>query len=57
MTKRLAAEEGVLSGGSGGANVWAAIEVATRLGAGRRIVTIIPDSSERYMSKGIFDQA
>ena len=57
MTKRLAAEEGVLSGGSGGANVWAAVEVATRLGAGRRIVTIIPDSSERYMSKGIFDQA
>lgn len=57
MTKRLASEEGVLSGGSGGANVWAAVQVDTRLGAGRRIVTVIPDSSERYLSKGIFDQA
>jgi len=55
MTKRLACEEGILSGGSGGANVWAAVQVARRLGAGRRIVTVIPDSSERYLSKGIFD--
>lgn len=55
MTMRLASEEGVLSGGSGGANVWAAVEVARRLGGGRRIVTVIPDSSERYLSKGIFD--
>lgn len=55
MTKRLAADEGVLSGGSGGANVWAAVEVARRIGVGGRVVTVIPDSSERYLSKGIFD--
>lgn len=55
MARRLAAEEGVLSGLSGGANVWAAIEVATRLGPGKRIVTVIPDSSERYLSKGIYE--
>jgi cysteine synthase len=54
MARRLAAEEGVLSGGSGGANVWAAVVVARRLGAGRRVVTIVPDPAERYLSKGIY---
>jgi cysteine synthase A len=55
MVRRLASEEGVLAGGSGGGNVWAAVEIAKRLGPGKRIVTIVPDSSERYLSKGIFD--
>jgi cysteine synthase len=54
-TKALARECGVLSGGSGGAAVHAAIQVAGRLGAGRRVVTVIPDSAERYLSKGVFD--
>jgi cysteine synthase A len=54
MVKRLAAEEGVLSGSSGGASVFAAFEVAKRLGKGR-VVTMIPDSAERYLSKKIFD--
>ncbi len=51
----LAAKEGVLSGSSGGANVFAAMQVAKRLGPGKRVVTIIPDSSERYLSKNIFE--
>jgi cysteine synthase A len=51
----LAAKEGVLSGSSGGANVYAALEVAQRLGAGKRVVTMIPDSAERYLSKKIFE--
>ncbi len=55
MAKRLAREEGVLAGLSGGANVWAAVDVARRLGPGKRVVTLVPDSSERYLSKGIFD--
>ena len=55
MVKRLAAEEGVLAGSSGGANVFAALQVATRLGAGKRVVTMIPDSAERYLSKKIFE--
>jgi len=55
MVKRLAAEEGVLSGSSGGAAVYAALELARRLGAGKRVVTIIPDSAERYLSKKIFE--
>ena len=53
--KELAAKEGVLSGSSGGANVFAAFQVAQRLGRGKRVVTIIPDSAERYLSKKIFE--
>jgi cysteine synthase A len=53
--KQLAAQEGVLAGSSGGAVVFAALEVARRLGAGRRVATIIPDSAERYLSKKIFE--
>ena len=51
----LAAKEGVLSGSSGGAAVYAALQVARRLGAGKRVVTVIPDSAERYLSKKIFE--
>ncbi len=53
--KRLAAEEGVLAGSSGGAVVFASLKVAGRLGAGKRVATIIPDSAERYLSKKIFE--
>jgi cysteine synthase A len=55
MVKDLAAREGVLSGSSGGANVFASVQVARRLGRGKRVVTMIPDSAERYMSKKIFE--
>ena len=54
MVARLAKEEGVLGASSAGANVTAALEVAQRLGRGKRVVTLIPDASERYMSKGIY---
>jgi cysteine synthase A len=53
--KLLAAQEGVLAGSSGGAAVFAALEVARRLGEGKRVATIIPDSAERYLSKKIFE--
>jgi cysteine synthase len=53
--KKLASQEGVLSGSSGGANVYAALTLARRLGAGKRVVTVIPDSAERYLSKKIFE--
>jgi cysteine synthase len=55
MVKELAAREGVLAGSSGGANVYAALEIAQRLGPGKRVVTMIPDSAERYLSKKIFE--
>jgi cysteine synthase A len=51
----LAAKVGVLAGSSGGAAVFAALQVAQRLGAGKRVVTMIPDSAERYLSKHIFE--
>ena len=50
MTLRLAREEGLLAGVSSGANVWAAIEVARELGAGKRVVTMLPDTGERYLT-------
>jgi O-acetylserine dependent cystathionine beta-synthase len=56
MVARLAREEGLLGGSSAGANVAAALEVAKRLGPGKRVVTIIPDAAERYMSKGIYSK-
>ncbi len=55
MVRRLAAEEGVLAGSSAGAAVFAALEMARRIGPGKRIATIVPDSAERYLSKGIFE--
>jgi cysteine synthase A len=55
MVRDLAACEGVLSGSSGGANVAAAVRVAGWLGQDKRVVTMIPDSAERYLSKKIFE--
>jgi len=55
MVKRLAAEEGLVGGSSAGAAVYAAVELAKELGAGKRVATIIPDSAERYLSKKIFE--
>ncbi len=54
MVLELARKEGILGGSSAGANVYAALQVARRLGRGKRVVTVIPDGAERYMSKGIF---
>jgi cysteine synthase A len=53
--KDLAANEGVLAGSSGGAAVFGALKVAKNMGAGKRVVTIVPDSAERYLSKKIFE--
>ncbi len=50
MTERLTCEEGLLVGISSGANVWASIEVARKLGPGKRVVTVLPDTGERYLS-------
>lgn len=50
MTRRLAREEGLLLGISSGANVFAAVKVAERLGPGRTVVTMLCDTGERYLS-------
>lgn len=54
-TRQIAATEGVLAGFSSGAAAAGARKIAGELGAGKRIVTIFPDSAERYMSQGIFE--
>ncbi|HET7759132.1 MAG TPA: cystathionine beta-synthase [Gaiellaceae bacterium] len=49
--RRLAREEGLLVGGSGGTAAWAALETAKRLGAGKTVVTLFPDGGRAYLSK------
>ena len=55
VTRLLPVEEGILSGISGAANVWAAVEISKREeGSGKNIVTVIPDCGDHYLSCGIF---
>ena len=51
----LAREEGIFAGISSGANVFAALQVARKLGPGKNVVTILCDTGERYLSTGIYD--
>ena len=53
--RRLAAEEGLLCGISGGTNVTVALRLAARLGKGHRVVTVLPDTGERYFSTPLFE--
>lgn len=55
MVRRLASTEGILIGPSGGAAVWTALQEARRLGPGKRVLCIAPDTGERYLSMGIFE--
>jgi len=50
MASRITRDEGLLVGISAGANVFAALKVAKRLGQGKRVVTILPDTGERYLT-------
>jgi len=53
--RALAAQEGILAGISSGAIVWAALQVAARLGKGKTVVTVVADTGERYLSTALFE--
>jgi cysteine synthase A len=54
VTRLLAKKEGILGGISTGASLWAAIEVSKKLGKGKKILAMAPDSGERYLSTQLF---
>jgi cystathionine beta-synthase len=54
--RRLAREEGLLAGGSSGTTVWAALQVAGRLGTDARVLALLPDSGRSYLSKFLDDK-
>lgn len=54
-TKQLIREEGILCGISSGTNVAAALRLAKKLGPGKRVVTVLPDTGERYFSTQLFE--
>lgn len=56
MARRLAKEEGIFAGGSSGSNVCAAIQIAKKVGPGKVVVAILPDSGNRYISKIFNDE-
>ena len=53
-SRRLAREEGLMAGISSGTNVFAALKLAKRLGPGKTVVTVLPDTAERYFSTPLF---
>ncbi|MCJ7857089.1 cysteine synthase A [Lachnospiraceae bacterium NSJ-143] len=55
MSRRLAALEGLICGISSGSNVSAAVKLSKKLGKGKRVVTLLPDTGERYFSTRLFD--
>lgn len=55
--RALARKEGILAGTSSGAIVWAALQVAKRLGPGKTVVTFVCDTGERYLSTKLFEES
>lgn len=55
-SRDLAAKEGIMCGISSGTNVAAALKLARKLGEGKTVVTVLPDTAERYFSTPLFDE-
>ena len=56
VSKDLAAKEGIMCGISSGTNVAAAMKLAKKLGKGKTVVTVLPDTAERYFSTPLFGE-
>ena len=56
VSKELAAKEGIMCGISSGTNVAAALKLTKKLGEGKTVVTVLPDTAERYFSTPLFDE-
>lgn len=56
MVRELSRKEGLLVGSSSGANVFASVQIARRLGKGSRVVTVLADRSQNYLNSGIYDK-
>jgi cystathionine beta-synthase len=56
VARQLIRQEGLLVGGSSGSAVWAAMQVSRELGAGKRVVVILPDSIRNYLTKFVDDR-
>ena len=54
--QELASQEGIMCGISSGTNVAAAIQLAKKLGEGKTVVTVLPDTAERYFSTPLFEE-
>ena len=55
MSRQLASDEGLAVGISSGANICGAIEIADKLGEGKSVVTVLPDTGERYLSTELYN--
>lgn len=55
QSRRIGSEEGIFCGISSGANIHAALIIAKRLGKGKKVVTVLPDTGERYLSTALFN--
>jgi cystathionine beta-synthase len=55
MARRLVREEGLFCGGSSGSNVHVAVQIAREIGAGKTVVTVLPDAATRYTTKFLND--
>ncbi len=56
MARRLAKEEGIFVGVSSGAAVFASLQIAKELGPGKKVVAMLPDFGERYLSTDVFEE-
>lgn len=55
MARKVGQEEGILVGISSGANIYGALEIAKKLGKGKKVLAIVPDNGERYLSTSLYD--